>query len=277
MLQSLPDVMLLFILKLLVVLVFLVAFLRNPRPFWGVGLLTVATAFLLDTFLSTFGWETVQNSMGFFFYVLVGALAGAAAAWIWSLLRPVLGTQARAPVATMPATPSSAPLPRADGRNNLAFDRRELYDQIRERLGTEDMRDLAFDLQIHENDVFSPGYSATESIVRLMDVAEARGKSADLALAVERILTPIAAADLPRPEKLSPQSPPTVLRHYLLANMTQDELAALAGRLGIDWEQLGSSKREVARNLLLHLQRRSRLHELIAALQPEEAAEQDDA
>jgi hypothetical protein len=269
--------MLLFILKLLVVLVFLVAFLRNPRPFWGVGLLTVATAFLLDTFLSTFGWETVQNSMGFFFYVLVGALAGAAAAWIWSLLRPVLGTQARAPVATMPATPSSAPLPRADGRNNLAFDRRELYDQIRERLGTEDMRDLAFDLQIHENDVFSPGYSATESIVRLMDVAEARGKSADLALAVERILTPIAAADLPRPEKLSPQSPPTVLRHYLLANMTQDELAALAGRLGIDWEQLGSSKREVARNLLLHLQRRSRLHELIAALQPEEAAEQDDA
>ena len=59
--------------------------------------------------------------------------------------------------------------------------------------------------------------------------------------------------------------------------MTQDELAALAGRLGIDWEQLGSSKREVARNLLLHLQRRSRLHELIAALQPEEAAEQDDA
>lgn len=277
MLQSLPYVMLLFILKLLVVLVFLVAFLRNPRPFWGIGLLTVATAFLLDTFLNTFGWETVQNSLGFFFYVLAGALAGAAAVWFWSLLRPVLGTPQRAPIATMPATPSPAPAPRADGRNSLAFDRRELYDQIRERLGTEDMRDLAFDLQINENDLFSPGYSATESIVRLMDVAEARGRSGDLALGVERILTPIAATDLPRPEKLTPQSPPTVLRHYLLANMTQDELAALAGRLGIDWEQLGGSKREVARNLLLHLQRRSRLSELITALQVEETAEQDEA
>ena len=139
------------------------------------------------------------------------------------------------------------------------------------------MRDLAFDLQINENDVFSPGYSATESIVRLMDVAEARGRSGDLALAVERILTPIAAEDLPRPAKLSPQSPPTVLRHYLLANMTMGELAALAGRLGIDWEQLGSGKRDVARNLLLHLQRRSRMDELIAVLQAEGTAEQDEA
>lgn len=267
--------MLLFILKLLVVLVFLVAFLRRPRPFWGIGLLTVATAFLLDTFMNTFGWEAMQETLGFFFYVLAGALAAAAALWFWSLLRPLVGAQERAPLASAPATPLPPP-PRPDGRSSVAFDRRELYDQIRERLGTEDMRDLAFDLQINENDVFSPGYSATESIVRLMDVAESRGKSGDLALAVERILTPISAADLPRPEKLSPLSPPTVLRHYLLAHMSLDELAELAGRLGIDWEQLGGGKQEAARNLLLHLQRRNRLDELIAALQPEEAAEEGE-
>lgn len=269
--------MLLFILKLLVVLVFLVAFLRRPRPFWGIGLLTVATAFLLDTFLNTFGWEAIQDTLGFFFYVLAGALGGAAAVWFWSLLRPLVGAQERAPLALAPATSLPPPPPRPDGRSSVAFDRRELYDQIRERLGTEDMRDLAFDLQINENDVFSPGYSATESIVRLMDVAESRGKSGDLALAVERILTPISAADLPRLEKLSSLSPPTVLRHYLLAHMTLEELAELAGRLGIDWEQLGSGKREVARNLLLHLQRRNRMDELIAALQPEEAAEEGEA
>lgn len=266
--------MLLFILKLLVVLVFLVAFLRRPRPFWGIGLLTVATAFLLDTFLNTFGWEAMQDTLGFFFYVLAGALAGAAAVWFWSLLRPIAGAQERTLPAAAPAMPP--PAPRADGRSSVAFDRRELYDQIHERLGTEDMRDLAFDLQINENDVFSPGYSATESIVRLMDVAESRGKSGDLALAVERILTPIGAADLPRPEKLSALSPPTVLRHYLLAHLTQEELAALAGRLGIDWEQLGSGKRDVARNLLLHLQRRNRLDELVTALQGDEQAEKGE-
>jgi hypothetical protein len=269
--------MVLFILKLLIVLVFLVAFLRHPRPFWGIGLLTVATAFLLDTFLNTFGWDTMQETMGFFFYVLAGALAGAAAVWFWSLLRPLVGRPEPARASTSPPVQPPPPAPRSDGRSTVAFDRRELYDQIRERLGTEDMRDLAFDLQMNENDVFSPGYSATESIVRLMDVAEARGRSGDLALAVERILTPIGAADLPRPEKLSAQSPPTVLRHYLLANLTLDELADLAGQLGIDWEQLGSGKRDVARNLLLYLQRRSRLDELIGALQAGEATEENEA
>jgi hypothetical protein len=133
------------------------------------------------------------------------------------------------------------------------------------------MRDLVFDLGINENDVFSPGYSATESIARLMDVADDQGQAGDLALAVERILTPIATSDLPRVEKLSSTSPPTVLRHYLLAHYNLDELNALAADLKIDSEQLGGAKREIARNLLLHLRRRNRLDELIAVLQGETA------
>lgn len=267
--------MFLFILKLLVVLVFLVAFLRRPRPAWGIGLLTVAAAFLLDTFLSTFGWSTIQETLGFFFYFLAGAIVAGAALWFWGVLRPLLQN----PASTVATASSPPPLPLAARSNSsaaVAFDRRDLYDLIRERLGSEDMRDLVFDLGINENDVFSPGYSATESIVRLMDLAEARGESGALALAVERILTPIAAEDLPRVEKLSVHSPATVLRHYLLAHFTLEELAVTAGRLGIDWEQLGSGKREVARNLLLHVQRRNRLHDLIAVLQAETTAESSD-
>jgi hypothetical protein len=269
--------MALFILKLLVVLIFLVAFLRRPRPFWGIGLLTVATAFLLDTFLNTFGWIAVQETLGFFFYVLIGALIGATAVWFWSLLRPLLGVANRAPAAHPVVPPPLRSTPRDDGRDTVAFDRRELYDQIHERLGTDDMRDLAFDLQLNENDIFPPGQTSTESIVRLMDVAEATGQSGALALAVERILTPIAAGDLPRVEKLTPQSPATVLRHYLLAHLSLDELAALAGGLGIDSEQLGNGKRDIARNLLLHLQRRNRLDELVKALQVEETASEGEA
>jgi hypothetical protein len=268
--------MFLFILKLLVVLVFLVAFLRRPRPAWGIGLLTVAAAFLLDTFLGTFGWSTIQETLGFFFYVLAGAIVAGAALWFWGVLRPLL-QQNPAPAATAPLPPPAMPLSaRTNSGAAVAFDRRDLYDLIRERLGSEDMRDLVFDLGINENDVFSPGYSATESIVRLMDLAEARGESGALALAVERILTPIAADDLPRVEKLSVSSPATVLRHYLLAHFTLEALAAAAGRLGIDWEQLGNDKREVARNLLLHVQRRNRLDELIAVLQAETTVESSD-
>ncbi|MDT8307508.1 MAG: hypothetical protein RRC07_16365 [Anaerolineae bacterium] len=261
--------MLLFILKLLLVLVFLIAFLRHPRPVWGIGLLTVAAAFLLDTFVNTFGWTTVQETLGPFFYVVVGAIVGGAAVWFWALLRPFVNT------APSPATPAPVPPPaatRPEGAAAVAFDRRELYDMIRERLGSEDMRDLVFDLGINENDIFSPGYSATESIVRLMDLAEAQGQSGDLALAVERILTPIATTDLPRVEKLTISSPPTVLRHYLLAHFTLEELATLARDLSIDSEQLGGSKREVARGLLLYLRRRNRLDDLITALQSEAAA-----
>ena len=46
--------MILVILKLLVVLFFLIMFIRRPRVAWGIGLLTVTTAVLLDTLLGTF-------------------------------------------------------------------------------------------------------------------------------------------------------------------------------------------------------------------------------
>lgn len=62
------------VLKLLVVLVFLIMFIRRPTVVWGIGLLTVTTAALLDTLLGTFNREQLLGEMGFFFYVISGAL-----------------------------------------------------------------------------------------------------------------------------------------------------------------------------------------------------------
>ena len=64
------------ILKLLIVAVFLVMFLRKPTLTWGVGLLCVTTAVLLDTLLGTFDTMALLAEMGFFFYVIAGVLVG---------------------------------------------------------------------------------------------------------------------------------------------------------------------------------------------------------
>ncbi len=106
-----------------------------------------------------------------------------------------------------------------------------------------------------------------ELIVRVMDAADRDGHTSTVALAVERILTPPPAEHLPRLEKLSVDSPRTVLRHHLLANYTIEELQLLADELGIDWEQLeGGDKRAKTRALLLYLYRRERLADLLEAM-----------
>ena len=73
------------VLKLLVVLLFLVRFLRRPSVVWGIGLLTVTTAVLLDTLLGTFDRDALLAELGFFFYVIAGALLAGAAAWVVGL------------------------------------------------------------------------------------------------------------------------------------------------------------------------------------------------
>ena len=97
-----------------------------------------------------------------------------------------------------------------------------------------------------------------------MDVAYEEGRMSDLALAVERILTPVPPDHFPRLERLNPETPSTVLRRYLLAFYFLSDLEALADELNIDWERLGlGSKQMKVRNLLLYLKRRGRLPELL--------------
>lgn len=262
-----------FVLELLIVGFFLVMFLRGARLVWGIGLLTVTSALLLDTLLGTFGREQLQERLGFLFYAISGGLFAGAFLWLWGLLRPHLA-------ATMP---SATTVPDAasgdnlhDGNDDLegeidGIDRKSLFDEIYNRLGPGDIRDLIFDVELNENDILVPQREMTYSIRQLLAQAERQGKISAVSLAMERILTPLPPESLPRREKLSATSPRPVLRHFLLAHYSLDDLTELASELGVDWEQLGASnKRELARNLLLYLERRNRLHELITQLQKPE-------
>ena len=256
---------LLFFLKLLVVLFFLVMFLRRTNLVWGIGLLTATSALLMDTLLGVFDQDAIQAELGFFYYIISGGIFAGAALWLWGLLRPILGSE---PAAKLPAFRPAAEPPPATNDQDAGVDRQMLFEQIKTRLSPGDVRDLIFDLELNENDVLAPGERMTTTVTRLMDRAAQERKMGDLALAVERILTPIPPESLPRREKLGVDSPPTVLRHYLLAHYSQNEIAGMATALDVDWERLDArNKKTLARELLLYISRRNRMDELIALIQ----------
>lgn len=270
------------ILKLLIVLFFLIMFIRRPTIVWGIGLLTVSTAVLLDTLLGTFNREELLADLGFFFYVISGVLFAGAAAWFWGIVRPLLARPAETsptvktatpvivPRPEKPATPSPLPAGQADGYVAAGIDRGMLFEEIHNRFSEKDLRDLMFDLDINEMDVIRPGQDMNALIVNIMDAADRQGQAQAIALAVERILTPPAADLLPRVEKLTPESPRTVLRHYLLATQDLSQLEAISEKLGIDWEQLsGTDKKDKVRELLLFLYRRNRIDDLLQILKSE--------
>jgi hypothetical protein len=257
-------------------------FLRGSKLVWGVGLLTVTTAFLLDTLLAVFGRQAMLEELGFFFYVISGALFAGAAVWLFGLLRPLTLSETGhtgkprvnpgVPQAASGIRPPSIP-------TDTAFDRQMVYEQIRDRMGPEDVLDLMFDLGINENEVMMPGQDMHGAILRIMDLAEQRGLVGSLALAVERILTPVPRENLPRLEKLDESSPPTVLRQYLLASYSMEELEGIAASLSLDWEQLDyQNKKSFVRTLLLYLYRRNRVDELVAVIKRPlfEEARQDE-
>ena len=171
-----------FFVKLLIVIFFLVMFLRGSKVVWGIGLLTVSTAFVLDTIWSTFGREEILADVGFFFYVLTGGLFAGAAIWLWSLLRKHI-------YAGVPAEGNSAATPRqieltiagdsAPAQGDGAYGAgQELFEQIRFSLGPEDVRDLIFDLQLNENDVLAPQQEMTHTVTRLVNLAQQQEKMA---------------------------------------------------------------------------------------------------
>lgn len=279
----------LLILKFVVMAGFLFMFWRRPSLTWGVGLLTVTSAVLLDTFLGTFNRDEMVAQFGFFFYVISGLLGGGAAFWLFSLFQPwqpikstaesATNTAVSPPLApTQPATASHNSVLFAPGTDETgtAFDRQMIYEEIRDRLGREDVLDLLFDLGIHDNEVMNLQQEMRQLIINIMELTAQRGQTGQLALAVERILTPPAPETLPRLEKISLTSPPTILRHYLLAHYDLEKLQKTAVALGVDWEQLGvTSKKSKVRDLLHHLYRRNRMDELIDLMHASAATEKD--
>jgi hypothetical protein len=282
--------------KLATVFLFLIMFLRGTRLYWGIGLITVTTAVLLDTFLTIFGRDEMLAMIGSFIYIINGALFTGGLLWLWGLLRPL---QRQSASDSMPVTPTARPLVGGRSAINRAtpaeatrqrtgkerahnvdtvFDRQMLYEQMRYRLGPDDLRNLIFDLAMNENDVVGLNQDASSMILNLMDLAEERGQGGQLALAVERILAPLPVESLPRAEKISEDSPPTVLRHYLLGHYAQADLVVLAGKLGIEWDDLpGDSRQSKTRELLLHLRRRNRLPNLVDQIRSDAADNQPAA
>ena len=263
------------ILKALIVVFFLIMFLRRPNWVWGIGLLTVTTAVLLDTFLGAFGRQQTADDIGFFLYVIGGTLVGGAALWLWGLLHPLVNTSSGA-TAVIQTTPAPAQPTKSPPTSDV-FDRQMLYDTIRQRLGREDILDLMYDLRINENDIVTLNQDMDQVIVRLMDYAIQNGQDGELALAVERILTPLPTQNLPRLEKITADSPPTILRHYLLAHYDIAQLTQMAEALEIDWELISvGNKKNRVRSLLLYLQRRNRLDDLIDQMKQSEEEPHDE-
>jgi len=261
--------MLFLLFKLLVVIIFLIAFLRRPTLVWGIGLLSVTSAVLLDTILGTFGREEMVARIGFFFYVFSGIIFGGSALWLWGLLRPQIDRSTTGDTsATVSATaPAAVPQPARSlpaTKSDSGVDYGMLFREIKQRFSREDVLDLMFDLTIAESQAMPLNQEMSQLIINIISLADERGQDKALALAVERILTPPPPDHLPRLEKIGADSPPTVLRQYLLAHYDLNQLQSAAFQLGVDWENLGgSSKQTKARELLNYLQRRNRLDELI--------------
>jgi len=264
-------VTILLIVKAIIVLFFLLMFLRRTNWVWGIGLLTITTAVLLDTFLSTFDRAQTIADLGFFASAIDGMLVGGMAVWAWGLLRPLTATTVTVAAAAQPhSLDPSTPIPNAP----LAIPDSEIpdYELLKKtynNLDWQDMRDLLFDAQINENDVMpATGQTTSQLIINSINYAEQHGEIAQYEVALDRIINPIPPENLPRLDKINADSPPTVLRHYLLAHYTLAELEQMATTLNLDWEQLemGSKKTKV-RSLLVELGKNGRLAELISLLQ----------
>ena len=268
--------MLFLLFKLLVVIIFLIAFLRRPTLVWGIGLLSVTSAVLLDTLLGTFGREEMVARIGFFFYVFSGVILGGSALWSWGLVRPRVDRAAvsrAAPAAAVVAAPSPATGPvmpnvlTGQRNDETAVDYAMLFQEIKKRFSYDDVLDLMFDLNIEESAVMPLNQDMVQLIANIIDEADRQDQAKGLALAVERILTPPPADHLPRLEKLDVNSPPPVLRYYLLTHLSLEQVQKATFEMGIDWDYLnGRSKQAKVRELLRFLQRRNRLDELMAWL-----------
>jgi hypothetical protein len=259
--------------KIVTVAFFLIMFLRSDKVVWGVGLLTVTSAILLDTFLGTFGREEMIQQLGFFFYILAGALFAGATFWLWGVLRPYakskpddhLQDDSPEPVANTPIEIVSSTEPSEHNSEEVEYP--AIFENIRDRFSSDQIADLAFDMGYFSELESASRQNNHELLLLIVDKAANEDRIEDLNLAVDRIESPIPPEHLPRIEKLQPSSPPTVLRQYVVGNYTSPELEQFAIDLGFDWTSLEDETLHAqARGLLLFAEIRGRKDDLIDLL-----------
>ena len=242
-------------------------FLRGSKLVWGVGLLTVSSAVLLNEFLNAFGREQMIADLGMWYNIIGGLIFAGSALWLWGLIRPSSVEDTAAPATEKftyqrPDRTHQTPESQEERLSRRAasmsrevdsYDRQLLYNQIWQNLSPDDVLDLIFDMDFVENEVVAPTKDMSQTIINVMDTAYEEGRMSDLSLAVERILTPVPPDHFPRLARLNEETPSTVLRRYLLAFYFLSDLQELVTELEIDWERLGiGSKQLKVRNLLLY-------------------------
>jgi hypothetical protein len=255
--------------KSLLIILFLVMFLRTYKPAWGIGLLTVTSAILLDTLLGTLGREQMLEELGFFFYIIAGALFAGATIWLWAIIKDFAFTPKKGTEAGDSSTDGG---PVSDGlssqHEDVVDNHRQIIDRLQGELSYDDLLDLIFDLGWFDDDFGLLQGENERFINSIIGLAEDRGQLESLKLASERIIMPIPPENLPRLEKLKQDSPPTLLRHFLLANYTRVELEQMIEKLDVD-DDIGISrlKNSNVRYLLSDLYQKNRIGALIELMQ----------
>lgn len=259
--------------KIVTVAFFLVMFLRNDKVVWGVGLLTVTSAILLDTFLGTFGREEMIQQLGFFFYILAGALFAGATFWLWGVLRPYTKSKPTDHVQDESLeTDSSAPVeiiatvePVEDELEEVEYP--ALFKSVRDKFDSDQVADLSFDMGYFA-ELESPSSKDKDELLLLtVDKATNEDRTDELKLAIKRIETPLPPEHLPRLEKIQLNSPPTVLRQYMVSTFSSSDLEQFSTDLGFNWASLQEETLNAqARGLLLFAEDSSRKSDLIELL-----------
>ena len=260
------------IFKLVVVLIFLIQFLRRPSLPWGIGLLTVTSTLLLDTIFGTFNADQLRSELGFFFYVIIGFLLGGAAYWLLGLLWPTLkkgqAQPAETAVAETQPADSSPTFGQITDENGVVYDLQLIYEDLNTNFNQEDLLDLIFDLNIPQAALGNANGSQSMLAADIVQYAEENNQGTQLALAVERIANPPAPETLPRLAKITPDSPRPILRYYLLAHFELAQLQETAAALQIDWSELeGAEKRGKTRALLQAVYQQKQVPQLLDYLQ----------
>ncbi len=272
------------IIEILLIIFFLVMFYYRSDFTWAVGLLTIGTVVLLSVIRNIFLPDLPLDAAGLWVQLLGGLAFCGGAIWLFGVLRPYMGDDFLPAMAVPAANENSdaktsqiARNPdlgkllseRAVGMRNDAseYDRQLLFDQIMQNLSNEDVRDLMFDIEMAENEVVAPMNTMHQTIHNIIDLSIERDQISDLALAVERILTPVPPDHFPRLSRINTETPPTILRRYLLTFYDLAKLEEITTDLELDWERLGiGSKQQKVRNLLLWIRRSNRMGELIEAM-----------
>ena len=259
--------------KIVTVAFFLIMFLRSNKVVWGVGLLTVTSAILLDTFLGTFGREEMIQQLGFFFYILAGALFAGATFWLWGVLRPLVKSKPQEHMQGDSSEPDSyAPVeivssvePAEDKLVEVEYP--VLFESIRDKLSSDQVGDLSFDMGYFAELETTSSQDNDELLLLTVERAAKEDRTEELELAIERVETPLPPEHLPRLEKIQPNSPPTVLRQYMVATYSSSELEQFSTDLGFHWASLqGETLNAQARGLLLFAENSSRKSDLIDLL-----------